>query len=149
MAWDGKGSAPSGSLAVIAASLSAPGARALEVALASIERLPDRDRFVDAAIRYARAVDLAEELRAEWIDYGRPKLYTVNNGTLVPHPLVKMLREAETDAARFGRALKLEPAAVKRSTIGRPPGAASALDRADPLGPVLELASASVVEDDA
>jgi len=136
-----------GSVASVKLGLSLAGARALDVALASIEQLADRDRFVDAAVRYARAVDLADELRAEWESYGRPKLYTVNNGTMIPHPLVKMLREAEADAARFGKALKLEPAAVKRSTIGRPPGASSAPDRqVDALGPVLELAPGDVSE---
>ena len=143
--WEGNDAPDRAAVASLRASLSAPGVRALEVALSSIAALADRERFVEAAIRYARAVDLADELRREWDDHGRPKLYTASNGNLIPHPLIKMVREAESDAARFGKALKLDPASVKRSTTGRPPGSTSAADR-KVLSPVIEV---NADEDDA
>lgn len=116
------------------------GRRAFEIGAKQVDSFADPDDFADAVLRFARAIDLVEELRVEWNSHGRPKLYTVNNGTLIAHPLMKMLQSAESDAARAGRALKLEPNVIKRSGPGRPPGASSAADRKAP--PRVKLANA-------
>jgi hypothetical protein len=122
--------------------LGASGARAFDVALTQVESMPEPDRFYDAVLRFARAVDMADFVRADWVDRGRPLMYEHTNGALVPHPLVKLLAEAEKDAARAGRALKLEPDAIRRATIGRPPGSSSSPDRKAPP-PVVKLAKTS------
>jgi len=122
--------------------LGASGTRAFDVAVAQIESMPEPDRFYDAVLRFARAVDMADFVRADWVDRGRPLMYEHTNGALVPHPLVKLLAESEKDAARAGRALKLEPDAIRRATIGRPPGSSSSPDRKAPP-PVVKLAKPS------
>jgi hypothetical protein len=122
--------------------LGTSGARAFDVALTQIESMPEPNRFYDAVLRFARAVDMADFVRADWVDRGRPLMYEHTNGALVPHPLVKLLAEAEKDAARAGRALKLEPDAIRRATIGRPPGSSSSPDRKAPP-PVVKLAKPS------
>ena len=104
------------------------GLRALEVAQRQTEAIPNRDQFEEAVSRFARAVDLADRVRTDWISRGRPLVYETTNGTMIPHPLVKMLMSAEKDARAYGRALLLEPDAIKRA-VGRPSGAASADDR--------------------
>jgi hypothetical protein len=104
--------------------------------------MPEPDRFYEAVLRFARAVDMAHFVRADWVDRGRPLMYEHTNGALVPHPLVKLLAESEKDAARAGRALKLEPDAIRRATIGRPPGSSSSPDRKAPP-PVVKLAKPS------
>ena len=116
--------------------LGAEGVRAFALASRHVASLPDADKYHDAVLRFARAVDLVDEVRREWIDHGRPKLTEYSNGALAPHPLVKLLAEAEKDAARAGRALKLEPEALKRPP-GRPSGATSAADRGAP--PVITI----------
>lgn len=82
------------------------------------------ERFEDALRRYGRTVDLAARLRAEWRALGEP--VTAQGGAtgqaLVPHPLVKMLGEAERDAARFGAVLGLDPQSRRQlgAQAGRP-----------------------------
>ena len=82
----------------------------------------------DAQARYERARELAAAIRAEWEQLGCPLLGEggATGRALVPHPLVKMLAEAERDADRFGRVLKKShsgpaPAAVVSARIGRSP----------------------------
>jgi hypothetical protein len=116
------------------------GRRAFEIGAKQVDSFADPEDFAHAVVRFARAVDLVVEVRAEWDSHGRPKLFTHTNGALVPHPLFKMLQSAESDAAKYGRALKLEPNAIKRAGPGRPPGASSAPDRKAP--PKIKLASA-------
>jgi hypothetical protein len=115
------------------------GRRAFVMASEHVERLPDPDRFADVVLRYARAIDMVEEVRAEWIAEGRPKLFTHSNGAVVPHPLVKLLADSEQAAARAGRALKLEPDAIKGPRGGSPMGRQSAPDKK--LPPVIKLSS--------
>lgn len=108
------------------------GKRAFNLASAQVDAMPEPERFRDAVLRFARAVDLVEELREEWIAEGRPKLFTHSNGALVPHPLLKLIAETEKDAARFGRALKLEPDAIKGARGGSTKGRQSSPDRKAP-----------------
>ena len=114
------------------------GVRAFALASRHVSSLSDPERYHDAVLRFARAIDFVEEVRAEWISHGRPKLTEYSNGALAPHPLVKLLAEAEKDAARAGRALKLEPEALKRPQ-GRQPGQGVAPDRKAP--PVVKLST--------
>ncbi len=115
------------------------GRRAFVMASEHVERLPDPERFADVVLRYARAIDMVEEVRAEWVAEGRPKLFTHSNGAVVPHPLVKLLADSEQAAARAGRALKLEPDAIKGARGGSPMGRQSAPDKK--LPPVIKLSS--------
>jgi hypothetical protein len=108
------------------------GKRAFNLASSQVDAMPEPGRFRDAVLRFARAVDLVEELREEWIAEGRPKLFTHSNGALVPHPLLKLIAETEKDAARFGRALKLEPDAIKGARGGSAKGRQSSPDRKAP-----------------
>jgi hypothetical protein len=112
------------------------GRRAFVMASEHVEKLPDPERFADVVLRYARAIDMVEEVRAEWIAEGRPKLFTHTNGAVVPHPLVKLLADSEQAAARAGRALKLEPDALKNPR-GGVQGRTVAKDRVST--PVVEL----------
>lgn len=113
------------------------GRRAFLMAAQHVEKLPDPERFSDAVLRFARAIDMVEEVRAEWVSYGKPKLFTHTNGAVVPHPLVKLLADSEKDAARAGRALKLEPESLKNPR-GGVQGRTVAKDRV--ARPVVELA---------
>jgi len=120
--------------------LGVEGRVAFEIGAKQVDSFADPDDFAHAVSRFARAVDLVVEVRSEWDSHGRPKLFTHTNGALVPHPLFKMLQSAESDAARYGRALKLEPNVIKRPGPGRPPGAVSSSDRKAP--PKIKLANA-------
>jgi hypothetical protein len=117
------------------------GRRAFVLASKHVESLPEPEKFADAVLRFARAIDMVEEVREEWISYGRPKLFTHTNGAVVPHPLVKLLAESEKDAARAGRALKLEPDALK-APRGGVQGRAVAKDRKAP--PIVKLSSKNI-----
>ena len=114
------------------------GRRAWLIASEHVEQLLDAEKFADAVMRFARAVDMVDEVRREWVAVGKPKLFTHSNGAVVPHPLVKLLAESEKDAARYGRALKLEPDALKNPR-GGVKGRALSEDRQAP--PVVRIAS--------
>jgi len=90
----------------------------------------DAERYPHAVLRFARAVDLEERLRAEWVDLGRPMLVDAPNGTPYAHPLLKLIREAAADTSAAARTVLLDPEKAKpRSKGGRPMGSASAPDR--------------------
>jgi hypothetical protein len=93
--------------------------------------------YLHAVERYARAVDFADRVRAEWIDYGRPLITDHVNGAKVVHPLVKLLRDAEHDAATYARDVLLDPSRPPKRKPGRPMGSAHAPDRVAP--PVVTL----------
>lgn len=115
------------------------GIAAFDAALDQVSEFPDAEKFEAAVMRFARAVDLVEEVRVEWIAAGRPKLFEHSNKSLVPHPLLKLLQDSEVQAARAGRALKLEPSAI-RVGRGRRMGENLAPDRqVKQLGPVIEV----------
>lgn len=62
----------------------------------------------DAEQRYRDAVALVEKLRAAWAAEGEPVL-ALGGSTgraPVPHPLVRMIQEAERDADKFAKAVK-------------------------------------------
>ncbi len=105
--------------------------------MASLERLiPDaseREAFTESAERYADAVGLAAQLRAEWEKDGRPLTAEGSMRQPIPHPLVKMIADADRDAAKYAAAVGLDAGALqKKGRSGRPVGATSAPDRREP-----------------
>lgn len=118
---------------------SSPEAKARNAALrrarASLARLvPDdaeRENYAEAVDRYVSAVALGAKLRAEWAELGEPLLEMGSMRQPIPHPLVKMIADADREAARYSTAIGLDPTAkVPKNPVGRPAGAASAPDRA-------------------
>lgn len=108
---------------------------ALRRATASLERLlPDeleREAHADAVDRYANAVALVARLREEWERLGAPLLGEGSMRQPVKHQVLKMIEEAERDAARYGEAVGIAAPKVARKQ-GRPTGQVSAPDRAAP-----------------
>ena len=104
------------------------GLRAFDIAANQVAGFSDFEKFYDAVLAFARAIDMLESVRREWISHGRPWVTTNPNGAEGIHPLVKLIRELESDAHRARKALQLEPDAIKRA-VGRPPGATSSDDR--------------------
>lgn len=99
-------------------------------AVAALERSGrDPEHFYDAIHAFAKATEDAEDARALWEGEGKP--WTALGGATgqaeVPHPLVKLVQDAQAIAAKYGVALGLDPSGKK--VIGRPAGASSAPDR--------------------
>ena len=69
-----------------------------------------------ALVRYVRALRRAEEARAELDLHGSP-IGEGPGGRPVPHPAVRIERDAEHDAAEYARDLLLTPAARRRAGI--------------------------------
>jgi hypothetical protein len=113
--------------------LSPAGLAAWGRAKRALESHADTDLFVEAAARYAYAVDLASGSRETWYEADQPLIIEYPNGVTAPHPLLKVIREAEHDAARFALALGIDakvkgrsgrkPEAVIGPKIGRSPAA--------------------------
>lgn len=108
---------------------------ALRRARASLEKLvPDdaeRELFTEAVDRYVCAVELGAKLRQEWQRVGEPLLAEGSMRQDIPHPLVKMIADADREAARYSSAIGLDPAVkVPGRKPGRPAGSSSAPDRA-------------------
>ena len=113
--------------------LKSEGAHAFLLAVDQVCNLPDWQKYEHAIVRFARAVDMVAFARSEWADAGSPALMIYPNGAAAPHPLVKMIESSEVAAARAGKELGLLPGADKeKRPVGRPPGAASARDKAPP-----------------
>jgi hypothetical protein len=82
--------------------------------------------MANAADRLAAAEADLQRFRDEWEALGCPSMTTGSTGQLVPHPYVKLIRDAE----RAIVALSAAPAAKNKG--GRPTGAQSAPDRQEP-----------------
>jgi hypothetical protein len=82
---------------------------------------PDPDLLAEGAARYAFAVDLAHESRSAWLAEDAPLVVEYSNGMLAPSPLLRIIREAEHDAARFAVALGIDARIRRRA--GRKPEA--------------------------
>lgn len=82
----------------------------------------------DAEARYRAAVARRAQIEREWGELGSPTtaLGGATGRALVPHPMVRMLQEADTLCDRLAQAL------TRRAAPGRPPGAVSAPDRKAP-----------------
>ena len=101
--------------------LSAAGLAAWGRALRVLERTDEPDLHYDAASRYAFAVDLAVGARRAWQELGEPLTVANPNGAEGVHPVLKVIRDAEHDARRFGEALGL--VAKPKGRPGRKPEA--------------------------
>lgn len=86
----------------------------------------------EALIRYEAAVARREAIEAEWIRAGEP-LLADNRGVPYPHPLVKMLEDADKLCDRLLKTVR--PA----RPVGRPAGSASAPDRQPKAPPRVKL----------
>jgi len=78
-----------------------------------------------AVVRYEAAMSRRAAIEKEWKRLGKP-LLTEGGATgraVVPHPLVKMLAEADALCDRLGKS------AARRPSAGRPQGTESAPDR--------------------
>jgi P27 family predicted phage terminase small subunit len=88
--------------------------------------------------RYASAVDMAARLRAEL--RADELVLRGSRGGIRVHPLVREVEKAEREAHLYGQALGLDPQSRRklgmRPAGGRPPGAASAPDRARTVVPM-------------
>ncbi len=107
------------------ADLDAHGLRAYISAASAV----DVERYPFAVLRFARAVEIVEQTRADWVDHGKPILSTHINGALVAHPLVRLIRDLETDAAAAGRACFLDPSSAEKRAPGGQMGRTWAKDR--------------------
>ncbi len=87
----------------------------------------DPDIHRDALERFARTAQLADGIRRAWRDEGSALTIEYSNGMLAPNPLLRMLRDAELDAQRFGLAVGLD--ATKQGRPGRPSTAVVKPDR--------------------
>ena len=102
-------------------------------AVRALDGHPDPDRLHEAVARYSFACDLAHESRQAWFALDQPLIVQYSNGIEAPHPLLRVIREAELDATRFGLALGIDakvrgrpgrkPQAVTGSKIGTSPAA--------------------------
>jgi hypothetical protein len=110
------------------ADLDEDGRRAFAAAASAV----DVERYGHAVLRYARTVELVERTREEWASHGSPLLLTHTNGALVVHPLVRLIRDLESDAAIARRAVFLEPATAEKRAPGGQMGRSWAKDRRIP-----------------
>lgn len=108
--------------------------RRARAALARI--VPDeleQKNFAEAVDRYADAVAMGATLRAQWAELGSPTMAEGSMRQPIPHPMVKMIAEADAAAAKYAGAVGLDASArVKKNVGGRPVGSTSAPDRAAP-----------------
>jgi hypothetical protein len=90
------------------------------------------DTLKEAEQRYKRATAFVTQLRKEWVKLGKPTMAEGGStgSVLGSHPLVKMIAEAERDADRFAKALKV--LAVKHAG---PSSVAVAREFAEDLAP--------------
>jgi hypothetical protein len=85
--------------------MTAAGKRAAQRARAALERQGHDTELMDELVnRYARFVDDAANLRAQWESLGSPGLAEggATGSAQVAHPLLKQVQEAEKLAAQFG-----------------------------------------------
>lgn len=84
------------------------------------ELVDDPERHVEAIVRYARAVDATVRIRTAWEKDGCPvtTLGGATGSTVAPHPVPRMLREAEAHAQKLADELGLLPKSTRRQ--GRP-----------------------------
>jgi hypothetical protein len=122
-----------------AADLDEDGRRAFAAAASAV----DVERYPHAVLRYARAVELVERTREEWASHGSPMLLTHTNGALVVHPLVRLIRDLESDAAIARRAVFLDPSTAEKRAPGGQMGRSWAKDRRIPAASPLSRSARS------
>jgi P27 family predicted phage terminase small subunit len=113
--------------------LTATGKHAYIDAVRVLEQLGEDPELSRGAIeRYASAVDELHILQRAWKHEGSPGTTLNSRGVTIAHPLPAVIAKAERSAADLADRLGLTPKARRslRLSVGRPPGAASAPDRA-------------------
>ena len=88
--------------------LNQEGLRAWGRGVRAISGHADPDQLLDAVDRFAWSVHLATGARWAWIEQGQQLTIEYPNGAVAPNPLLKIVREAELDADRFGKTIGLE-----------------------------------------
>lgn len=115
--------------------------RARVAAVASVRKLypqpDDQELFLEAIEQYARAVERSHRVMQEWIELGRPLTDFGSMRQTIEHPLVKMIREHEKNAAELAKRVGLEPNARAKGRPGRPVAATSAPDRGNSPPPAV------------
>ena len=93
----------------------------------------ERKLYADAVARYADASAMSARVRAEWEAAGCPVEAEGSMRQPIPHPLVKMMADADQLAAKFAVSVGLDPGVrvkpQRQGVGGRPKGATSAPDR--------------------
>jgi hypothetical protein len=121
------------------AGLTKRGRLAFDTAMRNIDSAENQGDFLEAAMRYAEAVDMLELAKRAWIEAGRPMIMERGSGGVAEHPMMVAIARWHNEVAKAGRALRLEPReASKNAKPGRPVGATSSPDRGAP--PVVKLA---------
>jgi hypothetical protein len=82
------------------------------------------DFFAEAENRYAEAVLRRDAIRDAWEAEGAPLLSGGSTGQLVPHPLVKMLNEADLLCDRLGAVIRKQHRGPQPSAVLKPSPAA-------------------------
>ena len=114
------------------AGLTEKGKQAFARAAARVAEVVGEDRagtYLEAVVRYARAVDLADRLHSEWVREGRPSVVRFTNGSLARHPSVRLMSDANRDAAKCEAAVFLDLASAARRRPGGQTGSHRAPDR--------------------
>lgn len=94
-------------------------------------RKVESDPVAEGADAYEYAHTRYLEIRREWEANGKPYTTLTHNDIEYPHPLWKMMIEAESQAA------KLRERVIPKKAPGRPVGKASAPDRVSRPAPLL------------
>lgn len=82
------------------------------------------DFFSEAESRYLEAVSCRDAIRDAWEAERTPLLTTGSTGQLVPHPLVKMLNEADLLCDRLGAVIRKRHRGPQPSAVLNPSPAA-------------------------
>jgi hypothetical protein len=82
------------------------------------------DFFSEAEGRYTEAVARRDAIRDAWEAEGSPLLTSGSTGQLVPHPLVKMLNEADLLCDRLGDVVRKRHRGPEPSAVLKPSPAA-------------------------
>jgi hypothetical protein len=82
------------------------------------------DFFGEAENRYSEAVARRDAIRDAWEAEGAPLLATGSTGQPVPHPLVKMLNDADLLCDRLGASVRKRHRGPEPSAVLKPSPAA-------------------------
>ena len=82
------------------------------------------DFFTEAENRYQEAVERRNGIRDAWEKEGSPLLTSGSTGQIVPHPLVKMLNEADLLCDRLGAVIRKRHRGPQPSAVVTPSPAA-------------------------
>lgn len=126
------------------AGLRQPGRTAWRQAVDVLRELgEDPELTAEPLAAFARAVDDAAHVRAQWRKLGMPATTVGSTGQVVAHPIVGVLERAERWAHELGESLGLDPQArrklSRRTVPGSRPGTQTAPDRKAPAPPRRKL----------